>query len=149
MGSTNKDTITTEVTEVDVHREEFSFDEWAVKIGLNRKTTQILRSQDCISLETLKLLKVTDIVEFGLTIGQKRVLEAAVINIQGNKPAKTAEDRAVSSKQDNSQNSTQNDPISSPTRDTGNKKAIHITDFLSASKECNIIRGGILVRMCD
>ena len=60
------------------NQSKFDFEDWAKEVNLNRKTTQVLRSQDCICKESLKLLTEEDIGGLGLTLGQRKLLVAAI-----------------------------------------------------------------------
>ncbi len=57
---------------------EFNFDQWVTNIGLNRKATQVLRSQDCVCRESLSLLSDMDVKSLGLTLGQSKLLEVTL-----------------------------------------------------------------------
>ena len=61
--------------------DDFPFDEWARKVGLNRKTTAILRDHDLVSKVSLSLIAEVDVVDIGLTLGQRKVLVSA--RVQG------------------------------------------------------------------
>jgi len=58
--------------------DDFPFDEWARKVGLNRKTTAILRDNDLVSKVALSLIAEVDVVDIGLTLGQRKVLVSAI-----------------------------------------------------------------------
>ena len=71
-------------TQQNAQNTDFNFDEWIDQIGLNRKTTAILRSNDCATKQALNLLTMSDVKELGLTVGQRNVLMAAVKQLQTN-----------------------------------------------------------------
>jgi hypothetical protein len=58
--------------------DDFPFDEWTRKVGLNRKTTAILRDNDLVSKVALSLITEVDVVGIGLTLGQRKVLISAI-----------------------------------------------------------------------
>ena len=56
----------------------FEISEWAIENGINRKTVSVLRKEELTSKDSLILLNETDIVELGLTMGQRKLLFAAI-----------------------------------------------------------------------
>jgi hypothetical protein len=60
----------------------FEFDMWASDVGLSRKTTHVLRQEELITKESLRLLEVKDAKEFGFPLGQQKLLMAAVSALQ-------------------------------------------------------------------
>ena len=80
-----------EITQVEVHMAEnrdteenttFSFEEWAKKSGLNRKTTSVLRGEDLNTEISLCHVTEEDILVLPLTTGQRRLLLVAVTSLQ-------------------------------------------------------------------
>ena len=70
-------------TEAIVHVNEenmdnFDFDEWTRKIGLNRKTSAKLRENDLISRRALSLLTEEDAKELEISLGQRKELLFAI-----------------------------------------------------------------------
>ena len=65
---------------------EFSFEDWAKGVGLQRKSTLILRDNDLTSESALVLLNETDIQSLGLTLGQRKLFQAAIQKIRDNTP---------------------------------------------------------------
>ena len=67
-------------SESDVETElvQFDFDEWAHNAGLSRKATAVLRQEDITTRRTLVLLKPCDVRSLNLQLGQTKLLEAAV-----------------------------------------------------------------------
>ena len=57
---------------------QFDFDEWAHNAGLSRKATAVLRQEDLTTRRTLVLLKLCDVRSLNLQLGQTKLLEAAV-----------------------------------------------------------------------
>jgi len=51
---------------------DFQFDEWTQKAGLNRKTTAILRDNDLVSKVALSLIAEVAVVNIGLTLACER-----------------------------------------------------------------------------
>ena len=57
---------------------EFDFDQWALDLGLNRKTTGILRQQELCTRQVLVMLTESDLRELGLVLGQRKLLQSAI-----------------------------------------------------------------------
>ncbi len=70
---------------------DFKFDEWANDIGLTRKTTTILREQDLVAKSALVLVSEVEMSKIGLTLGQFKVLMAAIVKFKPVIPAPTAD----------------------------------------------------------
>ena len=60
----------------------FEISEWAIENGINRKTVSVLRKEELTSKDSLILLNETDIVELGLTMGQRKLLFAAISKLK-------------------------------------------------------------------
>ena len=56
----------------------FNFDTWCTATKLTETSVDILKKEDLDTEEALQLLTPTDLEKLGLSIGQKRVLEAAL-----------------------------------------------------------------------
>ena len=65
--------------------ETLNFDQWSVEMGLTRKTTALLRKEDLGSLDTLCLLDNSDLLSLDLSVGQRKVLAAAISKIKAEK----------------------------------------------------------------
>ena len=67
-------------SESDVETElvQFDFDEWAHNAGLSRKAKAVLRQEDITTRRTLVLLTPRDVRSLNLQLGQTKLLEAAV-----------------------------------------------------------------------
>ena len=75
------DTEGTETVEVEVHNESepgFVFETFVTVNGLNRNTAKILRKEDLVNEETLCMLDNPDILSLSLSLGQRKLLAAAV-----------------------------------------------------------------------
>ena len=60
----------------------FSFDRWAETNGLLKNTLKKLQKEDLVSQEAHLLLEPSDISELGLTLGQKRLVSKAVLDLK-------------------------------------------------------------------
>lgn len=69
---------TTDKVEKERQEKEFNFDEWSRQHALSRKTTAALRQEELHQKDALVLLTPADIATLGLTLGQRKLLEAAV-----------------------------------------------------------------------
>ena len=71
---------------MDSHRvsegEIFEISEWAIENGINRKTVSVLRKEELTSKDSLILLNEAVIVELGLTMGQRKLLFAAISKLK-------------------------------------------------------------------
>jgi len=56
----------------------FDFNKWCTTTQLKKTTVEALKKDDIDCEEALKLLSVKDVEDLGLSVGQKRVLEAAL-----------------------------------------------------------------------
>ena len=56
----------------------FNFDTWCTATKLTETSVDILKKEDLDTEEALQLLTLTDLDKLGLSVGQKRVLEAAL-----------------------------------------------------------------------
>ena len=65
--------------------ETLNFDQWSVEMGLTRKTTALLRKEDLGLLGTLCLLDNSDLLSLDLSVGQRKVLAAAISKIKAEK----------------------------------------------------------------
>ena len=63
-------------------KDTFNFDSWAKEGNLQRETTCILRSEDLILPDALCLLEDSEIKELGITLGQGKLLRAAINRLQ-------------------------------------------------------------------
>lgn len=68
----------------------FAFNKWCTTTQLKEATVDALKKEDLHCEEALKLLTVKDVEEFGLSlsVGQKRVLEAALKKLKLGEQAK-------------------------------------------------------------
>ena len=65
---------------------------WAQTCGINRKTTGVLRKEDIVSKDTLILLTEKDLMELGLSLGQRKLVAAALGRLKasvGEEPKQT------------------------------------------------------------
>lgn len=60
--------------------EEFNFDEWAGNKKLSRKVTQILRQEELTTKDTLKLLQDSDLKQLGLPLGAVKTIMVEINN---------------------------------------------------------------------
>lgn len=65
----------------------FDFNAWSEKLALKEATVEALKKEDLDNEDSLKLLTAKDIEDLGLTVGQRRVLGAAVTRLQQGKQA--------------------------------------------------------------
>ena len=65
--------------------ENFDFSEWIIQCGLKRNTAAILRKEDLTSMDSLMLLEESDLVHLGLTMGQRKLLSAALSKMRQEK----------------------------------------------------------------
>ena len=73
--------------QADIHSENeevevFNFDSWSQECGLSRKTTQLLYKEDLTTKNALLLLGKVDIDGLSLTLGQRKVMQAAIKDLQ-------------------------------------------------------------------
>ena len=66
----------------DNNTDEFDFDKWAEEFSLSTQTVDKLKEEDANCLVILQALQESDIADFGLNIGQKAVLRAAVSSLK-------------------------------------------------------------------
>ena len=57
----------------------FNFNTWCTTAQLKEATVEVLKKEDQDSEEAFQLLTVKDVEELGLSVGQKRVLEVALL----------------------------------------------------------------------
>ncbi|XP_020891953.1 uncharacterized protein LOC110231286, partial [Exaiptasia diaphana] len=62
---------------------DFNFDEWAKEAKLKEATKECLKAKDFDEQEALELITLKDIDAMDITLGQKRLLEKAIINLKG------------------------------------------------------------------
>ena len=67
----------------------FDFNAWCTTTQLKEATVEALKTEDIDSERALKLLTERDVEELGLSVGQKRVLEAALKKLKLEEQAKT------------------------------------------------------------
>ncbi|XP_078368365.1 uncharacterized protein LOC144652227 [Oculina patagonica] len=67
----------------------FDFNAWCTTTQLKEATVEALKKEDIDSEAALKLLTEKDVEELGLSVGQKRVLEAALKKLKLEEQAKT------------------------------------------------------------
>ena len=60
----------------------FHFEQWTKTIGLSRKTEKILRSEELVGEKVLSLLCQQDLNMLDLTMGQKKLLWAGILELQ-------------------------------------------------------------------
>ena len=85
-----EDPNTSEVTED--NEQGFDMTVWAQTCGINRKTTGVLRKEDIVSKDTLILLTEKDLMELGLSLGQRKLVAAAIGRLKasvGEEPKQT------------------------------------------------------------
>ena len=61
---------------------EFDFTSWSKRNALKEATVETLEKEDLDSEDALKLLTAKDVEDLGLTVGQKRLLAAALKTLQ-------------------------------------------------------------------
>ena len=59
----------------------FDFDQWSDSAGLNRKTVKFLRTEELVLPRALVLIDDKDVVMMPLSMGQRKLLKAAVIDL--------------------------------------------------------------------
>lgn len=94
----------------------FDFEDWASKAGLNRKTTAKIRTAECEGERALKLMTVEDISTLELTLGQRNLLTAAVLDIR--RPSYTVTSRGPDR---------EHGPVASTSAATGQTSAVSAT----------------------
>lgn len=81
------DVVDTSLTE---EADSFDFDAWAVKCGLTRKSVLTLKKEELTTMKAITLLEVRDVKELGFTMGQYKLIMAAICDLQ--KPTAVDED---------------------------------------------------------
>ena len=61
------------------------FEEWARSIGLNRKSTAVLRDEDLTSVQALQVIIPEDVDKLSLSVGQRRILLNALQQLKSPK----------------------------------------------------------------
>ena len=106
-GPTESDKIISQTIEVDVHHSDnmdaegtrstetlapdvdiFEFDSWAC--FLSQKSIKVLKKEDLISIDALRLLTEADTKQLGLSMGQRKQLDAAVLELRKTSPPDTS-----------------------------------------------------------
>ncbi|KAH3849345.1 hypothetical protein DPMN_091744 [Dreissena polymorpha] len=66
----------------------FNFDTWCSELQLSRKVTQILRQEDIVTWDVIRLLAESDLKQIGVTLGAIKVI---MVNIKTNQDNTSSE----------------------------------------------------------
>lgn len=65
-------------TEAEPTVSDFNFEDWCKSLGLNRKVTQVLRTEELTSKASLELVEARDLKELGLSMGSIKLITKSI-----------------------------------------------------------------------
>ncbi|KAH3737460.1 hypothetical protein DPMN_044053 [Dreissena polymorpha] len=77
-----------EISVEDETEKPFNFDSWCSELQLSRKVTQILRQEDIVTWNVIRLLTESDLKQIGMTLGAIKVI---MVNIKTNQDDASSE----------------------------------------------------------